>query len=153
MIALPSSVRSVIRLRAQWSRAKDNRNAARPLPCRGGLEHDAGAGDTCGTVESKSLREEVQVSEATDDLGVGTAIALRFETQRLPRARELKERVDAGGLLTEADIGFLEQVFQDAQHIMPLLDRNPAWQPLAAQAMELYRQITTKALENEKAER
>jgi hypothetical protein len=91
--------------------------------------------------------------DAADDLGVGAVIAKRFETQRLPRALELKERVDAGGLLTEADISFLEQVFQDAQHIMPLVDRKPSWQPLAAQAMELYRQITSKALENEKAER
>ena len=93
------------------------------------------------------------MSDATDDIGVGAVIAKRFETQRLPRALEIKTRVDAGGLLTDADTAFLEQVFQDAQQIMPLLDRNPAWQPLAAQAMELYREITAKTLENEKAAR
>jgi hypothetical protein len=86
-----------------------------------------------------------------DDLGVGTAIAERFRTQRLPRALELKARVDAGGLLTEADVTFLEEVFRDSKDIAPLMERNPDWKPLAAQVMDLYHQITTKALENEKA--
>jgi hypothetical protein len=91
------------------------------------------------------------MSGKQDDLGLGSVIAKRFEAQRLPRALEIKARVDAGGLLTEADIAFLEQVFQDSQQIMALVDRIPSWQRLAAQAMDLYRQITSKALENESA--
>lgn len=87
----------------------------------------------------------------TNDLGVGTAIMQRFQTQRLPRALELKARVDAGGLLTDADMRFLEEVFRDSKDVAPLLERNPDWKPMAAQVMDLYHQITTKALENEKA--
>lgn len=33
----------------------------------------------------------------------------------------------------------------------PLLDGHPEWKPLAARMAHLYREITGKALENEKA--
>jgi hypothetical protein len=33
---------------------------------------------------------------------------------------------------------------------MPLIDRHPELQPVATRAMSLYKEITAKALENEK---
>jgi hypothetical protein len=41
-------------------------------------------------------------------------------------------------------------VFKDAGAIGPLVDRHPEWQDLAAKMMLLYREISDKALENEK---
>ncbi|MBL8415730.1 MAG: hypothetical protein JNM42_14930, partial [Propionivibrio sp.] len=47
------------------------------------------------------------------------------------------------------DIEFLEGVFADSNELKPLLVRHPEYQDLAARMMALYREITTKALENE----
>jgi hypothetical protein len=77
----------------------------------------------------------------------------RLETQRLPRALELKARVDGGAVLDDIDIAFLEQVFHDSAQIKPFLDKHPEWQDLAGQVMHLYHDITAKALENQQASR
>jgi hypothetical protein len=84
------------------------------------------------------------------EAGVVQVLAERMQKQRLPRALELKERVDQGGLLSDSDIAFLEEVFRDAAQIKPYLDSHPEWQDLAAQLAHLYQTITEKALENQK---
>jgi hypothetical protein len=89
------------------------------------------------------------MSESSKDSGMIQVLAERFENQRLPRALSIKEKVDKGGVLDEFDIEFLEQVFEDANTIKPLLDRHPEWQPLAARMVHLYKEITETALKNE----
>ena len=91
------------------------------------------------------------MTETSKDAGIIQVLAEQLETKRLPRALSLKEKVDSGEPLDEADIMFLEQVFEDAQSIGPLVDRHPEWQDLATKMMVLYEEITSKALENEKA--
>ena len=91
------------------------------------------------------------MAESSKEAGVVQALVTRLETQRLPRALALKERVDRGELLSEFDIAFLEEVFEDAKNVKPYLDRNPEWQPLAARMLSLYSEIIQKGLENEKA--
>ena len=91
------------------------------------------------------------MTDESKDAGIIQVLAERMESQRLPRALSLKEKVDRGEPLIELDIHFLEELFQDAQQIQPLLDRHPEWQPLAAKLMHLYKEITEKGLENEKA--
>jgi hypothetical protein len=83
------------------------------------------------------------------DIGVLTALAQRMRTQRLPRALAMKERVDAGGVLSERDIQFLEEVLSDANRIAPLVKRNPEYAGVAARMIELYKEITANALKNE----
>jgi len=87
------------------------------------------------------------------DAAIIQVLAERLETQRLPMALSLKKQVDRGETLTEFDIRFLREVFEDAYHIHSLLDRHPEWQPLAAQLIHLYKEITEKALLNENARR
>lgn len=77
----------------------------------------------------------------------------RLQTQRLPRALELKGRVDRGEVLNDLDIAFLEEVFHDSAQIKPFLDKHPEWQDLAGQVMHLYHDITAKALQNQQASR
>ncbi len=91
------------------------------------------------------------MSESSKDLGLLTVLLQRLETQRLPRALALKDKVDRGELLDDFDIGFLEEVFADTNNIRPLLAEHPEYQDLAARMMDLYKQITDKALQNEKA--
>jgi len=88
-------------------------------------------------------------TQETKDAGVLAVIVARMEQQRLPRAIDLKAKVDQGGVLDDLDIEFLEQVFADSNELKPLLARHPEYQDLAARMMALYRDITTKALANE----
>ncbi len=82
--------------------------------------------------------------------GVVLAILERMEKFRLPRAFEIKDRVDAGGLLDESDIEFLEHVMHDSQEIKKLADQRTDLQDLYTRAIDLYSEIMDKALENEK---
>jgi hypothetical protein len=91
------------------------------------------------------------MSESSQDLGLITVLLERLETQQLPRALALKERVDRGERLADADLAFLEEVFADRDKIKPLLDRHPEYRDLAARMVNLCKEITDKALENEKA--
>ena len=86
-----------------------------------------------------------------EDSGVVLAIVERMESQRLPRALDLKAKVDDGGVLDDPDIEFLERVFADCNALKPFLTRHPEYQDLAARMMSLYHAITTRALANEDA--
>jgi len=89
------------------------------------------------------------MSEATTDQGIIQAIVDRMEKLRLPVALELQDKVNKGETLNDLDLEFLDNVLRDSQKIRDLIDKYPAWQPLAARMMSLYSEITTKALENE----
>ena len=91
------------------------------------------------------------MANISKDTGVILALIERFETQRLPRAQALKAKVDRGDVLSDQDLAFLNQVLEDAQHVKPLVHKHPEWQPLVARAVELYKEITERALANEKA--
>jgi len=84
-----------------------------------------------------------------EDHGVLAVIVERLEEQDLPRALDLKDKLDQGGVLDDMDISFLERVFADADELKPLLERHPEHQALAARLMDLYHAITTLALKNE----
>jgi hypothetical protein len=90
------------------------------------------------------------MSDSKEDLGVVTVLLQRLERQRLPRAFALKEKVDRGERLDDYDIAFLEEVFADANMIKPLVERHPEHQALVSSVVNLYKEITDRALENEK---
>jgi len=89
------------------------------------------------------------MSKETADQGIIQAMVDRLEKLRLPMALQLQEKVNRGETLNDLDLSFLENVFRDTQRIKGMLDKYPAWQPLAARMISLYNEITTKALENE----
>jgi hypothetical protein len=89
------------------------------------------------------------MSTSQKDAGTIQALLQRLNTQRLPRALELKKRVDAGARLEDGDIDFLHQVFEDATHVQRVIARHPEYRTLVAQLISLYSEITQKALENE----
>ncbi len=90
------------------------------------------------------------MTEDLKDTGVITALLQRLERERLPRALDIKAKVDRGERLGDEDMVFLEQVFSDASKLKPLLDRHHEYQSLVAKVIHLYKSITDKALENEK---
>ncbi len=91
------------------------------------------------------------MSGSTREAGIIQALLERLETQRLPRALAMKERVDRGERLGEFDIQFLETVFADARQIQSAVGgRHPEYDELVARVVHLYKEILDKAMENEK---
>ena len=89
------------------------------------------------------------MNDPHNDEGVIAVVMERFETQRLPRLLSIEEKVAQGERLADFDIAYLEEVFTDAQKLKPLLDRHPEYQTLATRVIQLYKQITSRALANE----
>lgn len=89
------------------------------------------------------------MSDEAMDSGVMKALLDRFN-QQLPQLLELKERVDRGEKLNDLDIAHLEQAFSEADQIKTMIDKHPEYQPLVTQVINLYKQVTEKALENER---
>lgn len=89
------------------------------------------------------------MSEADTELGIVTVLLERLNTQRLPRALDIKAKVDAGGLLDSFDVEFLEEVFTDAKEQQERWKKHPELLSVITKVMHLYHEITTKALQNE----
>jgi hypothetical protein len=85
------------------------------------------------------------------DAGTIAALMLRMTEYRLPRAKRMLARVDEGEKLRKGDIRFLKRVFNDSKNNQQLIKRNPEYLGIVSRFLSLYTEITTKALENEKA--
>ena len=89
------------------------------------------------------------MTDTSDDAGVIQVLLERLNSQRLPRALELKDKVNAGEALDDYDLRFLEEVFHDAHTIQPQVDKHPEYQQLVARLIHLYKEIMDKAMQNE----
>jgi hypothetical protein len=93
------------------------------------------------------------VAQVSKELGVIAVLAKRMVEERLPKALALKERVERGEVLNDLDLAFLEQVVVDARKVLPMAQENPQVLDVAGRMLKLYREISDKALENEKAQK
>ena len=91
------------------------------------------------------------MTDKQQDAGLLAVLIERLETQRLPRALELKHKVDRGETIDEFDLAFLQEVLSDAANVKPLIERHPEHQELVGKLFGLYREITEKALANERS--
>jgi len=89
------------------------------------------------------------MSDTTKDAGTIQVLMQRLNDFRLPKALDLKKKVDSGEKLDSYDIDFLETVLADATQAQELLSRHPEYKELAGKLVSLYGEITTKGLENE----
>lgn len=83
------------------------------------------------------------------DKGVVFVLLDRFNKQRLPRIKQLKKKVDSGVLLDKYDQRFIEEVQRDIRKVTPIIDRNPEYQELTAEALSLWTEIIEKNFENQ----
>ncbi len=89
------------------------------------------------------------MTEVSKEDGVVFVLIERFEKFRLPRALEIKEKVERGEKLDNFDLEHLEHVMRDAEEVGRLVAKRPDLESLYSRAVSLYQTITQKALENE----
>jgi hypothetical protein len=87
------------------------------------------------------------------DAGTLQVLVERMQSQRLPRAMALKDKVDRGEMLDDFDLAFLQEVVNDASAIRPLVDAHPEWHDLVAKVSNLYKEIADKALANAQSQK
>ncbi len=92
------------------------------------------------------------MTDSQKDIGVIVTVLDRLANRRLPRVLAIKEKVDAGEKLDATNIEYLDRIFADAAEVQRMLARHPhpEYDNLVARVTQLYHEITTKALENEK---
>lgn len=83
-------------------------------------------------------------------LGIIQVLIEEFETHRFPRLLELKDKVDNGNSISDADVEFLDKMIHDANETMHLTVNHPELHEFCLHVTHLYKEITVKAMENEK---
>ncbi|MDH3902070.1 MAG: hypothetical protein OEU84_04305 [Xanthomonadales bacterium] len=92
------------------------------------------------------------MEQSKKDAGTIAALMIRLKETRLPRAKLLLDKVNGGDQLSDSDIRFLKRVYEDSRSNHALVTRNPEYHGLITQFIDLYTEITTKGLENERSQ-
>ncbi|MDF2181691.1 hypothetical protein [Neptuniibacter sp. CAU 1671] len=81
--------------------------------------------------------------------GSAAVIVLHFEEKLLPKAFDLRDRLDQGERLNDVDIAFLNQLLGQVHNLQTLAHSEPKIQRFAAGVVSLYHELTRAALINQ----
>ena len=85
-----------------------------------------------------------------EEIDEGTiAVLLERAKHRIPNLLAMKERLEAGGTLSDLEIVELEKIIEGVDDTRALVERHPEYQELVAKLMTLYEDICEMALANE----
>lgn len=91
--------------------------------------------------------------DPAEDNGIIQVLLEQLTSDRLPRTLRIKDRVDRGETLNEFDLEYLEEIFDEAEQAQELASTHPELRSLVSKLSDLYSEITSKALDNEKNSR
>lgn len=91
------------------------------------------------------------VEHSEEEKAIGLVLLKQLAEQRLPRLLDIKAEVDRGELLNDFDIEYLESAFHDASRNRQHIVHFPEYGDIVGRVANLYAEITSKALENERA--
>lgn len=83
--------------------------------------------------------------------GVMSALLRQLSSQNLPRIFALRDRLELGERVSDEDIRYLRESFFDALLAKPAFDRHPELAEVGAKVVTLYRDMSRKALDNERS--
>ena len=88
-----------------------------------------------------------------DEKGTILALLKRLETQRLPRLLEIQKHVESGEVLQDLEISYLQNAMQEASDNRHHVADFPEYHDVVTKLVQLYEQITARALENQRAKK
>ena len=89
------------------------------------------------------------MDQAEKDKGTLAANMLDLEESKLPRALQILDKVNDGGLLSDRDIRFLRKVYEESRANESLVERHAEYVPLISRCFNLYTEIIQKGIANE----
>ncbi|MCK4833515.1 MAG: hypothetical protein KAT12_02020 [Gammaproteobacteria bacterium] len=87
---------------------------------------------------------------AKKHLGIIQSLIEEFEIHRLPRLLKLRDKVDDGEAISDAELEFLCKVIDDANRTMHMTVNHPQLHDFCLHVVHLYNEISSRALQNEK---
>ena len=86
---------------------------------------------------------------SSNDNPIICALLDHYEKHTMPRMMDIKQQVDAGEKLNDADISFLQNTFAELHNIEPLIHRHPEYQVLFSRMVDFCKDISLRAAANE----